>query len=83
MKGTADLGITLHSNQDQGFRVYADADFAGNWLKEYAKFDLTTAKSRLGWLITYADCPILWASKLQSQVALSITEANFPSHYGM
>ena len=43
LKGNADLVITLHPKQDQGFKVYADADFAGNWLKEYAKFDPTTA----------------------------------------
>ena len=57
--------------------VYADSDFAGNWLKEYAEFDPTTAKSRSGWIIFYAGCPIIWASKLQSQVALSTTEAEY------
>ena len=61
LKGTAALGITLHPKQDQGFRVYGDADFGGNWLKEYAEFDLITAKSRSGGFITYANCPILWA----------------------
>ena len=45
LKGTVDLGITLHPKQDQGFRLYADAVFSGNWLKEYAEFDLATAKS--------------------------------------
>ena len=66
LKGTADLGITLHPKQDQGFRVYADADFADNQLNKYAEFDPTTAKSRLGWVITYANCSILWASDWQS-----------------
>ena len=37
------------------------------------------AKSRLGWVITYANCPILWASKIQSQVVLSTTEAEYIS----
>ena len=36
-----------------------------------------TAKSRSGWIIFYSACPIMWASKLQSQVTLSITEAKY------
>ena len=79
LKGTADLGITLHPKHDEGFRGYADADFVYNWLKEYVEFDPTTAKSRSGWVITYANCPILWASEFQLQVALSTTEANYIS----
>ena len=39
------------------------------------KMDPSTVKSRSGWVIFYAKCPIIWASKLQSQVALSTTEA--------
>ena len=56
-----------------------DANFASNWLKEYVKFDPAMAKSRSGWVITYANCPILWASKMQPQVALSNTEAGYIS----
>eukprot|EP00957_Ditylum_brightwellii_P046620 3537453-Ditylum_brightwellii.AAC.1 len=36
-----------------------------------------TAKSRTGYIITYAGCSILWASKLQILVTLSITEAEY------
>ena len=57
--------------------MYADADFSGNWLKDYAEFDLTTVKSRSGWVITYTNCPISLASKLQSQVALSTIETKY------
>ncbi len=39
--------------------------------------DPSTAKSRSGWIIFYAGCPVSWASKLQSQVALSTTEAEY------
>jgi hypothetical protein len=35
------------------------------------------AKSRSGWIIFYAGCPISWASKLQSQVALSTTKSEY------
>ena len=33
------------------------------------------ALSHTGYLITYANCPIVWGSKMQSLVALSTTEA--------
>lgn len=79
LKTVADQGIKLHPRRNQGFECYADADFSGNWMKEYAQFDPTTAKSRSGWVILYANCPILWASKLQGQVALSTTEAEYIS----
>jgi hypothetical protein len=59
--------------------VYADADFAGNWNKSTAAQDISTAKSRTGFVITFAGCPILWTSKLQTQIALSTTEAEYIS----
>ena len=33
--------------------------------------------SHSGWIIFYAGCPVSWASKLQLQVALSTTEAEY------
>ena len=36
-----------------------------------------TAKSRSGWIIQYAGCPITWASKLQTLTALSTTDAEY------
>ena len=37
------------------------------------------AKSRSGWIVFYAGCPVIFASRLQSQVALSTTEAEYIS----
>jgi hypothetical protein len=64
-------------NQDKGFECYCDADFSGNWNKHLAPFDPSTAKSQSGWIVFYARCPVIWASKLQTQVALSTTEAEY------
>ena len=53
-----------------------DADFAGNWdPSEYE--DCDTARSRHGYYINYAGCPILWKSQLQTEVALSSTESEY------
>jgi hypothetical protein len=76
--GTADKGIILHPN-DHSFEVYADADFSGLWDKDTAMEDPSTAKSRSGYVILYAGCPILWTSRLQSETALSTTEAEYLS----
>jgi hypothetical protein len=41
--------------------------------------DINTARSRSGYLITYAACPLVWASKMQTEIALSTTEAKYLS----
>jgi hypothetical protein len=50
------------------FRVYVDADFAG---------DTDTRKSTSGMFIAWGVHPIMWGSKLQSIVTTSTTEAEF------
>jgi hypothetical protein len=39
--------------------------------------DDSTARSRYGYFIRYMGCPILWESKLQTEIALSSTESEF------
>jgi hypothetical protein len=71
------LGLQFKPNSKKGFECYCDMDFSGNWNKEFAPVDPSTAKSQSKWIIFNAGCPISWASKLQSQVALSTTEAEY------
>ena len=35
------------------------------------------AKSRTGFIILFAGCPTIWASRLQTQISLSTTEAEY------
>ena len=42
-----------------------------------AHLDRTTAKSRTGYVIKYVGCPLTWASKMHTEMALSTTEAEF------
>jgi hypothetical protein len=77
LKKTRDIGLKFTPDPSKGFECYCDSDFSGLWNKEFAPVDPSTAKSRSGWIIFYAGCPVSWASKLQSQVALSTTEAEY------
>ena len=49
---------------------YADAEFAGLWGNEYPQ-ELICARSRTGFGVTFANCPLLWVSKLQTDIDLS------------
>ena len=60
---------------------YCDADFSGNWNEAFAENDSATARSRTGYIITYANCPITWSSKLQTEIALSSTESEYIYHF--
>jgi len=46
------------------------------WNKQFPS-EAENVYSRTGYVITYAGCPIVWASKLQPLIALSTTEAEF------
>ena len=77
LKGTSDLGLHFKPDTSKSFECYADADYCGNWSRSFAETDPSTAKSRSGWIIMYAGCPIIWASKLQTHVATSTTMAEY------
>jgi hypothetical protein len=53
---------------------YSDASFLGEWEKDRSENDPVTARSRTGYLLIYANCPIIWSSKLQTEIAHSATE---------
>ena len=75
IKATQEQGIILEPKVSKSFEVYAAADFCGNWHHPTARNNLSNAKSQTGYVILYAGCPIIWCSKLQTQIALSTTEA--------
>jgi len=77
LKGTANKGYILRPDPtQQHLNCYVDADFAGLW-SPATSCDPISVKSRTGYVITFANCPILWSSKLQSEIALSTTEAEY------
>jgi hypothetical protein len=74
--GTRNLDLT-YCPLDHSIHCWADADFVGSWEKSIAMEDINTARSMSGYLITYAACPLVWASKMQTEIALSTTDAEY------
>ena len=50
------------------------ANFAGDWDKADSE-NPEAFLSRTGYVLMYANCPVLFCSKLQTEIALSTTEA--------
>jgi hypothetical protein len=76
LKGTADKGLEFTPNKQMELDCYVDADFAGLWNAESDQ-DPVCVKSRTGYVITLAGCPVTWVSKLQTEIALSTLEAEY------
>ena len=76
LKRTADEGILVTPDIDKGFECYVDADFAGTFTHAEAD-DPSSCLSRTGYVIMYANGPILWSSKMQSIITLSTTKAEY------
>jgi len=68
--------MVLHPNQNFKLEMFLDEDFSGMWHRGYSELR-ECALSRSGYIITYCGCPIHWASKLQSEIALSTMESEY------
>jgi len=55
---------------------WVDANFCGLYGTEDVH-DSTSVKSHTGYIITVANCPAIWVSKLQTESALSTVESEF------
>lgn len=75
LKATPDKGLILDP-KGADFECFVDADFAGAWSAASAGEEISSY-SRTGYLIRYAGCPLIWASKRQTLIALSTTEAEY------
>lgn len=76
LKGTIDNGLILDTSHPLHLDCYPDADFAGTWKTEDPT-DPHCVRSRTGYVITLAHCPVIWASKMQTEIALSTMEAEY------
>ena len=76
LKSTEDKGMIMTPTEEHRVDCYVDSDFAGNFAVENAQ-DPVSVKSRTGYIILYRGSPLLWVSKMQTQVALSTMEAEY------
>ena len=70
LKGTRDRGLIFRPSVDWKVDCYVDADFCGLWGSEDPD-DPVISKSRTGYVITLAGCPLTWRSTLQQETSLS------------
>ncbi|KAL7464856.1 hypothetical protein ACHAXS_005184 [Conticribra weissflogii] len=74
--GSMDKGLIFSPDISKGLECYVDANFAGGWASGETE-NPESVLSRTGYVIMYAGCPITWCSKLQTEIALSTTEAEY------
>ncbi len=75
LKATADKGLIMKPSEKLlKIDSFPDADFAGMYGHE-AMDDPVWVKSRTGYMIMVANCLIMWQSKLQSEAAPFMMEA--------
>jgi hypothetical protein len=76
LHGTSTQGLIFRPSKEFSIDCYVDSDFSGLFGTEDSQ-DPICAKSRTGYVITLAGCPLLWVSKLQTTIALSTMEAEY------
>ena len=74
VKATKDKRIIFESDRNKGLECYVDADFAGGWDKADSG-NPEAVLSRTRYVLMYVNCPVLFCSKLQTEIALSTTES--------
>ena len=77
LRATHDKGLILRpASKDLHIQCYVDADFGGLWNQEDVE-DPHCVRSRTGFIIMVAGCPVIWKSKLQSLTTLSTMESEY------
>ena len=82
LQGTKDNGLVFNPSNKLVMDCYTDADFAGLWGHEYPQ-DPICASSRTVFVVNFANCPLLWVSKLHTDIALYTLHYEYVelSHY--
>lgn len=73
---TKDKGLIMNSSQE-GMEHLVDASHASEWSKKMSSYDQNWVRSRVGYIITLANCHICWSQKMQTEIAQSSTEPDY------
>ena len=76
LHGTKDNGLVFNLSKKLVVDCYADAYFAGLWGHKDPQ-DTICARIRTGFVVTFANCPLFWVSKLQTDIALSTLNSEY------
>ena len=76
LRKTKTEGLILRPHAGLRVDSYVDADFGGLFSVD-DKQDPNSVKSRTGYVILYCGAPLLWVSKMQTQIALSTIKAEY------
>ena len=76
MVDNTDSGIIYTIDKTKGVEIYVGANFSGGWDSADSS-NTDNVLSRTGFLICYSGCPIIWSSKLQTEIAISTVEAEY------
>ena len=79
LKGRIDKGIILKldpAKNELKMDIYVDAAFASGWGTKLGT-NPDSVKSRTGYVILIAGCPVVWCSKLQECIACSTMESEY------
>ena len=78
LKGTIDKGTIVKQPHEMKLETYCDVDFYGLHRHDPDQ-SITSAKSRSGYIVKLAGCPLIWKSQLMHSIALSTAEAEYYS----
>ena len=59
LQGTKENGLVFNPSKKLVVDCYSDADFAGLWVHEDPQ-DPSCSRIRTGFVVTFANCPLLW-----------------------
>ena len=76
LQGTNNNGLVFNPSMKLVVDCYADADFAGMWGHENPQYPIC-ARSRTGFVITFANSTLLWVSKIQIEIVLSTLHSEY------
>ena len=76
LKKTQEKCMYMHPDGSFKLSCYVDSDFVGIFESEDPG-NPVSVKSRIGYIIKFGNVPILWVSKLQTQIVLSAMEPEY------
>ena len=76
LQGVKTNRLTLQPNTSLELGLCINADFSGLWNYE-DNHDPVCVKYRTGYILTLVLCPIIWSSKLQTEIELRTSKAEY------